>query len=109
VRTFHTKFVTRRYMYTVGGGPGRRICDYPTGAVDELLTHLDKIERKYDLTEKLTVRERDAVVESRDDIGWADRLAMGEVIQTGLTKAVREDMGRKNLEEDAKRVPPARW
>jgi hypothetical protein len=82
-----------------------RIRDYPTDAVDELLAALDKIDRKYDLEEKLTPQEWEAVLESRHEITWVDRVAKGEIIlKTSLTKEDREAAGKYHFDVAVKRV-----
>ena len=82
-----------------------RIRDYPTDAVEDLLASLDIIEHKHRLTEKLTDREWEAVIESKHDIVRIDRIATGELIQkTSLTKEARAAEGKYHFEVAVKRV-----
>ena len=79
-----------------------RIRDYPADAVGDLLKALDTIERRFDLQEKLTDQERQAVVESRDDA-----VTLGSDATLSKTRLSDEDIaaiGKKHFEEAVKRV-----
>jgi hypothetical protein len=81
-----------------------RIREFPPEAVRELLTAVDQIERKHDLREKLTAREWEAVVESRDSLSWAEQLAAGQVSKSNITKVDLDAWGAQNFEEAFNRV-----
>lgn len=81
-----------------------RLRDYPPEAVDELLAALDTIERKYDLVEKLSDREWQAVLESRQEIARSDRPVINQTAHTGLSKADRDTLNKKHLEIAVNRI-----
>jgi hypothetical protein len=82
-----------------------RIRDFPPKAVDELLAAVDEIERKYDLIEKLTPEEWEAVAESKDDIAHQDDLAAGLALsKTRLSKESIDVLGKQHFEEAVRRV-----
>jgi hypothetical protein len=83
-----------------------RIRDYPSPAVDELLSALDKIDQKYELKEKLTTQEWMAVIESRQEISPEDRRAMEGMMskRTTLSKDDIDKMGKEHFDQAIGRV-----
>ena len=81
-----------------------RIRDYPADAVDELLSALDAIEHKYDIVEQLSDRERQAILESRQEVAPADRHLIKEAINMGLNQSDRDEIGKRHFEIATKHV-----
>jgi hypothetical protein len=82
-----------------------RIREFPDAALNELYAALNAIEHKYDLIEKLTEEERQAIEEGRRSMERGEGIPMEEVFKKfNLADYDRDAAGKEDFEDAISRV-----
>jgi|GEM_PF-6837846 len=95
----------RRQLAFVASHLIERIRKFPDAALDELFASMDEIERQYDLLEKLTQEEIQAIEQSRLEMDRGESISFEEIrAKFGLDDFDADAEGKADFDEAASRV-----